>query len=189
MEKIKMHTPNFTDEKQDYGVLRGGGLQGLIHTFRGMQVMFDRDLAELYGVPVKRLNEQVKRNEDRFPEPFRFQLTREELEAGALRSQIATLENGRGKHRKYMPYVFTEQGVAMLSAVLRSETAVKTSVSIMNAFVGMRRFLMIDDAVYHIGASMKDLGKRWFAFSKMDQTGLKVVEKIRDHEAVAEESE
>jgi len=130
----------------------------LIYTVRGVQVMLDEDLAMVYKVDLKRLNEQVKRNSDRFPTAFRFQLTKEEWEI--LRSQIATLEtkpkniksqiatlddDGRGKHRKYLPYVFTEQGVSMLSAVLHSETAVKASIAIMNAFVEMRR-LMVDHA-------------------------------------------
>ena len=81
--------------------------------------MLDTDLAILYGVPTKRLNEQVMRNKKRFPSDFMFQLTAEEVER--LRSQIATLKPGRGQHRKYRPYVFTEQGVAMLSSVLHSE--------------------------------------------------------------------
>lgn len=132
-----------------------------IYTIRGLQVMLDSDLAELYDVESKRLNEQVKRNSDRFPQNFMFQLTEEEYQnlmfqngtsslrsqfvtldaRDSLRSQNATLENGRGKHRKYLPYVFTEQGVAMLSAVLRSQTAVQMSIHIINAFVEMRRFI------------------------------------------------
>lgn len=92
-------------------------IEFLIKVIRGQQVMIDRDLATLYGVETKRLNEQVKRNIKRFPENFMFQLTKEEC----LRSQIATLNEGRGQHLKYMPYVFTENGVAMLSSVLRSE--------------------------------------------------------------------
>jgi len=108
-------------------------IQDRIYTIRGMQVMLDSDLSELYGVEAKRLNEQVKRNPDRFPLSFRFQLT--EGEYSSLRSQFATLKQERGKHRKYLPYVFTEQGVAMLSAVLKSETAVKVSIEIMQAFV------------------------------------------------------
>ena len=123
-----------------------------IYTIRGFQVMLDRDLAELYCVESKRLNEQVKRNIDRFPENFRFQLTENEFNnlrsqfvtssyQEPLRSQFATLENMRGKHRKYLPYVFTEQGVAMLSAVLKSQTAVQTSIYIINAFVQMRKFI------------------------------------------------
>jgi len=90
-------------------------------------------------VDVKRINEQVKRNIDRFPEQFKFQLSENEWDY--LRSQIETLKNNRGKHRKYLPYVFTEQGVAMLSAVLRSETAIKISTKIIQAFVEMRKII------------------------------------------------
>jgi hypothetical protein len=88
-------------------------IEPLIKIIRGQQVMLDRDLTTLYDVETKRLNEQVKRNIKRFPEDFMFQLTKEEC----LRSQIATLNEGRGQHLKYMPYVFTENGVAMLSSV------------------------------------------------------------------------
>ena len=95
-------------------------IESLIKVIRGQQVMLDRDLAALYGVETKRLNEQVKRNIKRFPEDFMFQLTKDEC----LRSQIATLNEGRGQHLKYRSYVFTENGVAMLSSVLRSDTAI-----------------------------------------------------------------
>ena len=95
-------------------------IKSCIFTIRGVQVMLDRDLATLYGVDVKRINEQVKRNAERFPEDFMFRLTKEEC----LRSQIATLNMERGKHLKYMPYAFTESGVAMLSGVLRSSVAI-----------------------------------------------------------------
>jgi len=136
--------------------------------------MIDSDLAELYGVQTKNLNRAVNRNKERFPEKFRFQLTAEEWENlrfqfgtlkraheslrfqngtletdSSLRSQIATLEKGRGKHRKYLPYVFTEQGVAMLSAVLHSETAVKVSVQIMQAFVEMKKFISTNINIFH----------------------------------------
>jgi phage regulator Rha-like protein len=107
-----------------------------IYTLRGVQILLDEDLAELYGVQVKRLNEQVKRNIERFPLEFMFQLTSSEL--NILRSQIATASWGG---RRTIPYAFTEQGVAMLSAVLRSNTAVQVSIQIMNAFVSMRKFL------------------------------------------------
>ncbi len=90
-------------------------IKSKIHTIRGVQVMLDGDLAELYNVPVKRLNEQVKRNIERFPEYFMFQLSEDGY--SFLRSQFATLNQSRGQHRKYVPYVFTEQGVAMLSDV------------------------------------------------------------------------
>jgi hypothetical protein len=98
--------------------------------------MLDSDLAKLYGVPTKRLNEAVHRNALRFPEDFIFQLTAEESES--LRSQIATLEIGRGRYRKYLPFAFTEQGVAMLSSVLKSERAIMVNVAIMRAFVALR---------------------------------------------------
>ncbi len=99
--------------------------------------MFDNDLADLYEVETKQLNRAVKRNISRFPEIFRFQLTYDE----SLRFQNGTLNEGRGKHRKYLPYVFTEQGVTMISAVLKSDVAVNVSVRIINAFVQMRRFI------------------------------------------------
>ncbi len=311
-------------------VIKRDGIAGKIYQIRGVQVMLDSELAALYGVESRRLNEQVKRNIARFPEEFRFQLTQDEYDSlesqsvipsghSNLRSQNAT-SSGHGG-RRYLPYVFTEQGVAMLSAVLRSEMAVKISIQIMQAFVAMRhfvqenallfkeihqiktdqmllridterkfeqvfnaleagdepskqgvffngqifdayrfvndlirqakqsivlidnyvddtvldqlakrrkgvsatiftktiskrlaldlkkhnqqypaitiqpltdshdRFLLIDNNVYHIGASLKDLGKKWFAFSKMDQAGLKVIDKIRSHRPADQESE
>ncbi len=106
---------------------------------RGHKVLLDNDLAELYGVPAFRLNEQVKRNVKRFPTDFMFQLTAEETKS--LRSQIAILKLGRGRHRKYLPYVFTEQGVAMLSSVLNSERAIQVNIIIMRAFVNLKQVL------------------------------------------------
>lgn len=117
-------------------------IENLIHYVRGEQVMIDSDLALLYNVETKRLNESVKRNAKRFPESFCFQLTEDEYVD--LRSQFATsnTENATSKGgRRYLPYAFTEQGIAMLSAVLRSDEAIQVSVNIMNAFVKMRRFL------------------------------------------------
>ena len=121
-------------------------IESKILVIRGQHVMIDRDLAELYGVETKRLNEQVRRNIERFPENFMFQLTKEEmlLVAPRSKSQIATLNakgNFRGTNVKKLPYAFTEQGVAMLSAVLKSDTAVQTSIMIMEAFVALRHFL------------------------------------------------
>ena len=110
-----------------------------IYHVRGFQVMLDSELSEIYGIETKVFNQAVKRNEVRFPESFRFQLTADEYQA--LRSQLVTLKDlSRGQHRKYMPYVFTEQGVAMLSAVLKSKTAIEVSVQIMQSFVEMRNF-------------------------------------------------
>jgi len=112
-------------------------IENKIFTFQGKQVMVDKDLAELYEVEVKRLNEQVKRNVERFPSHFRFQLSdSEKNELVAICDRFATL-----KHSSSNPFVFTEHGVAMLSAVLRSKKAVMVSVQIMNAFVEMRRYL------------------------------------------------
>jgi hypothetical protein len=126
----------------------GGGMKALIPVemieqkilmIRGEKVMLDADLAELYGVPVRVLNQAVKRNIDRFPGDFMFQLSKEEDDS--LRSQIVTLKKRRGEHRKYLPYVFTEQGVAMLSSVLNSERAVKVNIEIMRAFVSLRQMI------------------------------------------------
>ena len=100
--------------------------------------MLDFDLAELYGVPTKQLNQQVSRNRKRFPEDFMFQLTKEEAES--LRSQIVTSNIGRGG-RRYLPRAFTEQGVAMLSSVLNSEQAIEVNIAIMRAFVRLRQML------------------------------------------------
>ena len=103
---------------------------------RGVQVMLDRDLAALYGVETRAL-QAVRRNIGRFPEDFMFQLSKEDC----LRSQIVTLNEARGKHLKYLPYAFTENGIAMLSSVLRSETAIDVNIRIMRAFTAMRRFV------------------------------------------------
>jgi hypothetical protein len=113
-------------------------IQNKIYTIRGVQVMVDRDLAELYGVETRRLNEQVKRNIERFPQEFMFQMTSEELDN--WKSQIATSNKEIMGLRK-LPFVFTEQGVSMLSAVLKSDTAIKTSINIIKSFVNMRKFL------------------------------------------------
>ena len=248
-----------------------------IHLLRGLQIMLDTDLAEFYKVETKALNQAVKRNNERFPDSFMFQISTEELKN--LKSQIVTSSWGG---RRNLPYAFTEQGVAMLSGVLRSDTAVRISIQIMSAFVTMRRFLasnaqlfqrldvverkqiehdqrfkeifdaytfasdlirsaqhsiiLIDDSVltlfskknekvqciiftkeiskqlsldlkkynsqyplievkefmqshdrfliidnkevYHFGASLKDLGKKWFAFSKFDKEAFKLLDKL-----------
>ena len=114
-------------------------IKNLIYEIRGYKVMLDSDLADLYEVPTKRLNEAVKRNITRFPSNFMFQLNEEDLLD--LRSQIATSSSKHGG-RRYMPYVFTEQGVAMLSSVLNSEKAIQINIQIMNTFVQMRQWAM-----------------------------------------------
>ncbi len=130
-------------------------IQNKIYTIRGKHVMLDSDLAEIYQVETRVLNQAVKRNSDRFPEDFMFQLTQTEWgnlksqnEISSLTSQNVILENNRGKHRKYLPYVFTEQGVAGLSGILKSETAAMIHVAIMRAFVSMRKFLLENASVF-----------------------------------------
>ena len=225
-------------------------IKPMIRLIRGQQVMIDRDLALLYGVETRRLNEQVKRNIERFPDDFMFQLNKEDVKI--LKSQNATSSWG-GDRR--LPYAFTEQGIAMLSSVLKSQTAVDVNIRIMRAFVSMRRFiatnaqlfqrletieyhqlemkqhqeatdkrkngvtatiytqrisnqfqldvdrhnaqyplieikqfnkahdrfLLIDDEVYHIGASIKDLGKKWFGFTLMrDITATELINRIKE---------
>jgi phage regulator Rha-like protein len=114
-------------------------IENRIYAIRGVQVMLDSDLAEMFHVQTKVLNQTVKRNIERFPEIFCFQMY--DTEWQSLRSQIVTLEVQKGKHRKYLPYVFTEQGVTMHSAVLKSEVAIKVSIQIIQAFVAMRKTL------------------------------------------------
>lgn len=146
-------------------------IENLIQVIRGKQVILDRDLARLYGVETKRLNQQVQRNLERFPADFMFQLSKEEAESlrsqfatlndepekltsqfaisseDSSRSQIATL-NARGSNIKYLPYAFTENGIAMLSSVLRSPIAIATNIQIMRAFTAMRRFIAANAQVF-----------------------------------------
>jgi len=114
-------------------------IEKAILLIRGKKVMLDADLASLYGVETRVLVQAVRRNLGRFPEDFMFQLCKEEVDF--LRSQIVTLKRGRGQHSKYLPYVFTEQGVAMLSSVLRSPRAIQVNIEIMRAFVRLRQML------------------------------------------------
>jgi hypothetical protein len=137
-----------TEKPSSVAIIATPAIKQQILVIRDRQVMLDADLADLYGVETRRLVEQVKRNRDRFPDDFMFQLSKEE--AAALRSQTATSKKeGRGG-RRYAPYVFTEQGVAMLSSVLRSERAVAVNIEIMRAFVELRR----------VGASHSALQRR-----------------------------
>lgn len=188
-------------------------IEDKIFTIRGVQVMMDKDLAELYGVETKRINEQVKRNIERFPEEFCFQLTKEEVES--LRSQIVTLSSmnetlrsqnatsrsqsvtlntensflgsqivtskkeNRGGSR-YLPYAFTEQGVAMLSSILKSEVAVKVSIQIMNAFVQMRHFLSANGSLF---ARMDSFEKQQIETEeKLNRNIVQIHEKLDVHE-------
>lgn len=136
-----------------------------IYTIRNTQVMLDEDLAVLYGVSTTRLNEQLKRNINRFPKEFCFQLTK--IEYGNLMSQIAISKKHGG--RRKLPFVFTEQGVAMLSAILKSETAVKISIQIMNAFVQMRKYV---NEHYHLYQKVKEIEEKQVIY------GIKTDEKF-----------
>ncbi|MDD7580952.1 MAG: ORF6N domain-containing protein [Treponema sp.] len=210
-------------------------LRNKIYTIRGVHVMLDSDLAEIYGYETKRFNEQVKHNIERFDEDFRFQLTDDEVKI-VSRSKISTLNDepqGRGHNIKYNPYAFTEQGIYMLMTVLRGELAVKQSKTLIRLFKQMKdfvltnsqlfaeidgikkhllesdlhhkendkkidelftlqyptltlsftskmhdRFLIIDNSVlYHVGASLKDLGKKCFAFEILDSALIESVMK------------
>jgi ATP-dependent Clp protease ATP-binding subunit ClpA len=130
-------------------------LASRIQLIRGQRVMLDADLAALYGVETKRLNEQVRRNATKFPADFMFQLTAEEFDA--LRSQFATLKTGRGQHRKYLPYAFTEHGALMAAMVLASPRAVEVSVYVVRAFVQLRDLLAGNK---ELARRLKDLERR-----------------------------
>lgn len=135
---------------------------------RDEKVLLDSDLAELYGVETKQLKRSVRRNFDRFPKDFMFQLSREEYDS--LRSQFGTLK--RGEHTKYLPYVFTEQGVAMLSSVLNNERAVKVNIAIMRAFVQMRKFLQSSEA---LAKKLADLEKETSKKFADQQRQIKII--------------
>jgi hypothetical protein len=126
-------------ESKQIGVVPVEHITKSILVLRGQRVLLDTELAALYGVSTKRFNEQVRRNRERFPADFMFQPTDEELMA--LRSQIATLKGGRGQHRKYMPYAFTEHGAIMAATILNSSRAVEMSVYVVRAFVKLRDLL------------------------------------------------
>jgi ORF6N domain len=143
-------------------ILPSERIERSILLIRGHKVMLDADLAELYGVETRALLQAVSRNQKRFPEDFMFQMSKEEYEL--LRSQIVISKKGRGG-RRYLPYVFTEQGVAMLSSVLRSERAVQVNVEIMRAFVRLRRML----------ASNEELARKLAALEKKYDSQFRVV--------------
>jgi len=143
-------------------------IENAIRLIRCHKVMLDRDLASLYGVEVRVLNQAVKRNLTRFPDDFMIQLTSEETEA--LRSQIVILKTGRGQHRKFLPYAFTEQGVAMLSTVLNSDRAIEVNIAIMRAFVRLREIM----------STHKDLAR------KLDDLERKLGEHDQNFQAVFE---
>ena len=122
-------------------------IKNLIYMIRGKQVMIDSDVAKLFQYTTKDLNRNVRNNIERFPENYCFQLT--EKEYNSLRCKIFTLnKNGRGQHRKYLPYVFTEYGITMLAGMLKSEIAIKASIIIVNKFIEMRKFLNQNGQVF-----------------------------------------
>ena len=160
----------------EVSIIKSNEIQSRIFTIRVFQVMVDSDLAELYPVETKVMNQAVKRNIERFPEQFRFQLTQNELEnlrcqivtssgSQSLKSQIVTSSAHGG--RRTLPYVFTEQGVSMLSAVLRSDTAINVSIQIMDAFVGMRKFIANNAAIFQRLDSIEQ--KQYLTDTKLDK--------------------
>ena len=152
----------------------------LIYTIRGQQVMLDSDLAMLYQVDTKVFNQAVKRNIERFPEKFRFQLTKEEN--ASLRSQIVT-SKGKGG-RRYMPYVFTEQGIAMLSGVLRSDIAIQVSIKIMDSFVEMRSFLASNALML---ARINEIENKQHTFYENTEEKFdKIFKYISEHEEISQ---
>ena len=154
-------------EDKNLAIVDNREIQNMIYTIRGKQVMVDSDLAELYKVTTGNLNKAMKRNLSRFPEYFCFQLTELEYENLRFQNGISSSNNNYGG-RRYMPYVFTEQGIAMLSAVLKSDVAVEVSIKIMNSFVEMRRFLL----------SNKEM------FARLDRVELKQLETDKKLEEV-----
>ncbi len=163
-------------------VINENTIKNLIYVIRGRQVMLDSDLAKLYRVETKALNRAVKRNIMRFPDDFCFQLS--EVEFENLRCQIGTssLENDNYGGRRYLPYVFTEQGISMLSAVLRSEIAVKVSVKIMRTFVELRHFMANNSLVLN---RMNEIEAKQLLYQKdTDEKFDKVFQYISEHEEV-----
>ena len=169
-----------TDIQEPHTEITQFDIRSMIYVIRNQQVMIDSDLAMLYQVETKVFNQAVKRNIARFPENFRFQLSKEEYES--LRSQLVTSkedEKGKGG-RRYLPYVFTEQGIAMLSAVLRSDVAIQVSINIMNTFVEMRRFIANNALLFEriSNVELKQLEYQKQTDEKLEQ----IFEYISEHE-------
>lgn len=159
-------------------------IKNLIYVIRGQQVMLDKDLAFLYQVETGALNRAVKRNIKRFPESFCFQLSEEEYENLRCQTGISSLEINSYGGRRYLPYVFTEQGIAMLSAVLRSDVAIQVSIKIMNTFVEMRRFMANNSLVLN---RINELEVKQLSYQKdTDERFDKVFQYISEHEEVSQ---
>ena len=157
-----------------------GRIEQLIYVIRDKKVMLDKDLAKLYGVTTGNLNKAVKRNIKRFPDDFMFQLSAEEYDS--LRFQIGSLK--RGKHSKYLPHVFTEQGVAMLSGVLNSDRAVEVNIQIMRAFINLRKMILTNaefkalvEKVEKHGLKIKDVQEQIHYLAQLITQMLSVKEK------------
>ena len=171
------------DKKKELLIIDSKTVQNLVYTIRGQQVMLDSDLAELYGYEVKRLNEQVKRNINRFPEDFMFQLTMEEVEfvkSQFATSRTSTLYEGQSGGRRKFPYAFTEQGIYMLATVLRGELAEQQSIYIMRAFREMRHFLANNRLMFERIKSieLKQLEYQKYSDEKFDE----IFHYIAEHE-------
>ena len=151
-------------------------IEGLIHTVRGQKVILDADLARLYGVETRALNQAIKRNRKRFPADFMFHLSLEE--ASSLRSQFVILKNGRGKHRKYLPCAFTENGAIMAATVLNTEQAVRMSVFVVRAFVRMREIL---SGTVELARQLKELESKLTSRLDVHETAIvEVLQRIMD---------
>ena len=156
-------------------------IQNKIFEIRGCKVMLDFDLALMYNIENKRFKEAVRRNSNRFPEDFMFELSK--IEYHSLRTQFASLKNGRGQHLKYMPFAFTEQGIAMLSSVLNSEKAIEVNISIIRAFVTFRQFSLtyseLKDRILAIESQFPDIYKALNYLVDKDALSKKNVERER----------
>jgi len=152
-------------------------IEAMIYTIRGYKVMLDSDLAKLYAVETKRLNEQVRRNIDRFPSDFMFQLTAEEFET--LKSQIATSKHGSGGKQK-LPLVFTENGVAMLSGILKSKQAIQINIAIMRIFTRLRSFMAMESTLKaEVGKLKKETNQLFkIVFEKLDTLEDQITPKL-----------
>jgi|ERR1700722_3619658 len=150
-------------------------IKNKIYEIQGHKVMLDFDLAELYETETKRVKEAVRRNINRFPDDFMFELTKSEYDF--LRTQIATLEHGRGKYSKYLPFAFTEQGVAMLSSVLSSDKAIEINITIMRAFVFIRNYALTHK---DLTEKLKKMERKYNQkFSDIDAAITYLLQKIR----------
>ena len=153
-------------------------IKNLIYEVRGQKIMLDNDLAEMYEVEVSQLKRQVRRNIDRFPKDFMFELTPEEV--SSIRCQNGTLKTGRGQHSKYAPFAFTEEGVAMLSGLLRSKIAIQVNINIMRAFVAVRQAV----------SALQTSELRYEQLShKVDQLNAYVEEILHDQNDINEQQE